>query len=82
MKNIKVKAVVPQDDLKLLVEFTNGIKKQYDVSRLFGQFPDYRALESRPLFDTVQVDCGGCAVAWNSDIDISEWELWYNGVNC
>ena len=80
MENVKVKKVIPQDNLLLLVEFTNGIKKQYDVGQLFKQFPEYKILEHRPLFDTVQVECGGCAIAWSSDIDISEWELWDNGI--
>jgi len=80
--NVKIKKVIPQDNLLLLVEFTNGIKKQYDVSQLFNQFPEYRVLEHKPLFNTVHIDCGGCAIAWTSEIDISEWELWDNGIIC
>jgi len=82
MENVKIQKVVPKDSLQLLVEFTNGIKKRYDVSKLFGQFPDYKILEHRPLFETVRVDCGGCGVAWTPEIDISEWEIWDNGVTC
>ena len=82
MENIKIKKVIPQDNLLLLVEFTNGIKKQYNVSQLFKQFPEYKALEHKPLFDNVRIDCGGCAIAWTPDIDISEWELWDNGIIC
>ena len=79
MEKIKVKNVTPQLNLGLVVEFDNGVNKAYDVSTLFDQFPEYRVLEHKPLFDTVHVDCGGCAVAWTPDIDISEWELWDNG---
>jgi hypothetical protein len=28
------------------------------------------------LFKAVKVEKGGYAVAWNSEIDISEYELW------
>ena len=38
-------------------------------------------LEHKPLFDSVYVDCGGYSVAWTPDIDISEWELWDNGIS-
>jgi len=81
MENIKIKNVIPQQNLMLHVEFNNDIHKKYDVSMLFNQFPEYKILEHKPLFDTVYVDCGGCSVAWTPDIDISEWELWDNGTN-
>jgi hypothetical protein len=81
MESIRVKNVIPQQNLVLLVEFNNGVKKTYDVSSLFGQFPEYVILKNKPMFDTVHVDCGGCAVAWTPEIDISEWELWDNGTN-
>ena len=79
MEKVKIKKVTPQSNLGLLVEFTNGVYKQYNVSMLFTRFPEYKILEYKPLFDMVYVDCGGCSIAWTSDIDISEWELWDNG---
>ena len=79
MESIKINRVTPQQDLDLLVEFNNGVQKKYNVGLLFNQFPSYKILEHKPLFDTVYVDCGGCSVAWTPDIDISEWELWDNG---
>lgn len=77
--NIRIKSVVPADDLNIIVTFVNGIKKQYDVKRLFQQFDWYRELENPDIFRLVRVDCGGCGVAWNEEIDISECELWENG---
>jgi len=79
MKNIKIKKVMPQKDLQLLVEFSNSTKKLYNVKQLFKQFPDYKMLEHRSLFEQAYIDCGGCSVAWTPEIDISEWELWDNG---
>ena len=81
METIKIKKVIPQQDLVLHIEFDNGTRKAYDVGMLFKQFPEYKVLEHKPLFDTVYVDCGGYSVAWTPDIDISEWELWDNGTN-
>ena len=77
--SIKVKSVKPLDDMNLFVEFENGINKKYDVKQLIPQFTIYEDLKYNDLFKQVHVDCGGCAIAWNNDIDISECELWENG---
>lgn len=79
--SIKIKAVYPMDNLCLRVVFENGVTKTYDVKQLLPQFDMFQPLiDNKPLFDSVRVDCGGCGIAWNSDIDISECELWENGV--
>ena len=78
---IKVKEVQPLDNLVLSVLFVNGVKKLYDVKQLFAEFPQmFNPLKDNPaIFKNVIVDCGGCGVSWNEDIDISECELWENG---
>lgn len=78
--SIKVKNIEPLDNLCLLVRFENGVDKIYDVKQLFDEFEVYRKLEDESLFKLVKVDCGGYAVYWNDEIDISEVELWENGV--
>ncbi|MCL2049842.1 MAG: DUF2442 domain-containing protein [Defluviitaleaceae bacterium] len=77
--SIKVKAVKPLENMVLLVEFENGVKKEYDVSSLIPQFPIYRQLENNSLFSNVEVVGKGYAIAWNDEIDISEVELWEGG---
>ncbi len=78
MEKIKVKAVYPANDLNIIVIFTNGVIKRYDVKQLFSQFDWYQELNNPDIFQLVKVDCGGCGVSWNEDIDISEYELWEN----
>ena len=78
--SIKVKSVRPLDDLCLLIEFENGVEKIYDVKQLFDKFEIYKELGNEDLFNSVKVDCGGYAISWNDEIDISEVELWENGV--
>ncbi|MBF0469112.1 MAG: DUF2442 domain-containing protein [Desulfamplus sp.] len=78
--SIRIKKVLPLDDMVLSVEFENGISKLYDVKQLIPGFPIYERLRNRALFNLVHVDCSGCAVAWNEDIDISELELWEGGI--
>lgn len=77
--SIRVKKVVPDKDMNLIVLFENGITKRYDTKQLLEQFPIYEKLKNEAFFKLVQVDCGGCAVAWDEDVDISEVELWEGG---
>lgn len=77
--SIRVKEVNSIGVMLLNVTFENGIQKRYDVRQLLPQFPISKALEDAALFNLVQVDCGGCAITWNADIDISACELWENG---
>lgn len=78
----KIKKVKALENWKLSVLFVNEIKKIYDILPLFEEFPDmFEPLRQNPsIFPHVSVDCGGCAIAWNEDIDIPESELWENGV--
>jgi len=78
MSHPKVKAVSAIDDHTLIVEFDNSEKKRYDVRPLFEK-KMFQPLKDPKLFKAVQVEQGGYAVAWNSDIDISEHELWSHG---
>ena len=76
----KVKSVTPENDLKLLVQFSEGTTKRYDVRPLLDKWPVFRARENTPeLFQCVHVDAGGYGVSWNDDIDLACDELWENG---
>lgn len=74
----KVLSVVTVDDNTLLVEFDNEQKKKYDVTHLLNK-DMFTPLKNPALFRAVQVEKGGYAVYWNSEIDISEYELWRHG---
>ncbi len=52
--------------------------KQYNISPLLKK-EMFSPLRDPVLFKSVQVDQGGYAVVWNSEIDISEYELWTHG---
>lgn len=78
--SIRVTDVVPIEDMTLLVTFENGVVKQYDTKQLLDQFPYYSKLRDESFFKLVKVECGGCAVGWDADIDISEVELWEGGI--
>lgn len=77
--SLRVTDVKPTENMNLLVTFENGIVKRYDTKQLLKQFPYYDKLTDEAFFKGVKVDCGGCSVAWDADIDISEVELWEGG---
>ncbi|NNG66406.1 DUF2442 domain-containing protein [Caldanaerobacter subterraneus] len=74
----KVIDVKPVDDYKLIVTFDNGIVKEYDMKPKLNEWP-FELLKNKAFFKAVKVDTGGYGVSWNSDIDLSEFELWKNG---
>ncbi len=79
--SVRVQEVTALENWKLSVLFVNGITKIYDISKLFSEFPEmFEPLKQNPsIFPHVSVDCGGCGISWNADIDVSECELWENG---
>jgi len=66
-------------DRILRVEFTNQHIKEYDTSPLLEK-PMFAPLKQPAFFRNFKIESGGYAVVWNEDIDISEYELWQNGI--
>lgn len=75
----KIISVQPIDDYQLIVEFSNHNYRQYDVKPLLKK-EMFVPLENRAFFKNVRIESGGYAISWNDDIDISEYELWKNGI--
>jgi len=62
----------------LLVGFSNGERRKYDVSHLLDM-EMFSALKNPAFFKNVRVDAGGYALVWDGDTDISEYEIWAKG---
>jgi hypothetical protein len=75
----KVQSVEPLKDRRLLVTFVNGVQKVYDCNRLM-HLDRFQLLKNEAFFRAVAVDPGGYGVSWDDDTDLSEYELWNNGV--
>ena len=75
----KIRNVYPLNNYELLVQFSVGITKLYDVKPLFDWRDIFNELKMNELFYAVQVDIGGKGVIWNDQIDLSCDELWDNG---
>jgi hypothetical protein len=77
----KIKSVKPIENYILLVQFENGESKKYNIATLFDKFESFKSLTYiNGLFDMVQVDAGGYGISWNSEMDLSCNELYYNGI--
>jgi hypothetical protein len=75
----RVKSVQALKGRRVLVVFSNDIKKIYDCSPLLGE-DTYSALAIDVKFKDVKADQGGYGISWNDEIDLAESELWINGV--
>lgn len=75
----KILKVIPLADKKLSVLFDNGKTKTYDCKQLLKK-PAFSLLKEEPFFKSVKVEVGGYGISWNDNVDISEYELWTNGM--
>ena len=41
----------------------------------------FAPLQNPSFFKSFKIEAGGYSLVWNEDIDISEYELWKNGVS-
>ena len=79
MKIPKVHSVKPLDGKRLEVRFTNGVEKVYDCKNLLD-LEMFQPLKNETFFRSITVDPGGYGVSWNDRVDLSEYELWVNGI--
>ena len=74
-----VKSVKPVTKRRLLVTFVNRIQKIYGCNGIM-HLDRFRLLQNEAFFKMAAVDPGGYGVSWNDEIDLSEYELWNNGL--
>ena len=76
----KISNITALSDLRLCVQFAEGVTKIYELKPLLKKIPAFKIFESRPeLFEAVKVDVGGHGIVWNDEVDLSCDELWENG---
>lgn len=79
MDTPKILSVEALENKNLLVKFVNGVGKIYDCAPLLSM-EMFEMLKNDAFFKSVKVDSGGYGISWNDDADLSEYELWTNGV--
>jgi hypothetical protein len=75
----KIKSAMPLKKSCLLVTFANGVRKVYDCQRILN-LERFQLLKHEAFFKAVKVDPGGYGISWDDETDLSEYELWNNGV--
>ena len=75
----KILSVQTLENKKLLVKFVNDVEKVYDCTQLLDM-EMFQLLKNDVFFKSVRVDSGGYGISWNDDADLSEYELWTNGI--
>jgi hypothetical protein len=75
----RILAVRALEGKKLLVRFVNGVEKVYDSNPLLS-LERFNLLKNEAFFRAVRVDPGGYGISWNDEMDLSEYELWTNGM--
>lgn len=77
----RIKSVKPLENVTILVVFTNGVEKTYDMRNLYPVFPQFKDFDIiTGLFEQVQVDVGGYGISWNDELDLDAEEIWENGM--
>jgi hypothetical protein len=76
----KIVSVQVLENKELLVKFDNGVNKVYNCTQLLS-LELFQMLKTDAFFKSVKVDAGGYGISWNDDVDLSEYELWTNGVD-
>jgi len=79
MKYPRIHQTKAINDTTLVIEFTNQEVKRYDIRPLL-ETPMFSSLRQPAFFKNFKVEAGGYAIVWNEEIDLSEYELWKNGV--
>jgi hypothetical protein len=79
MDTPKILSVEALENKMLLVKFVNGVEKIYDCTPLLRR-EMFEVLKIDAFFKSVKVDSGGYGISWNDEADLSEYELWTNGV--
>lgn len=68
-KDLKIVAIKIIDDLYMLVKFSTGERRIFDLTP-FLNYPAFKPLADRKIFDTAKIDHG--VLTWlDGDIDIS-----------
>jgi len=64
--NPRVKSVIAQKNFMLLISFTNGEEKLFDI-KPYLEIGVFKSLKNAALFTTAHADYG--TVVWQNDVD-------------
>ncbi|MCM1194750.1 MAG: DUF2442 domain-containing protein [Firmicutes bacterium] len=80
---VKISSVAALPDYVLLVGFTSGEYKQFDLKPLIEKYEPFKSLtQVTGLYEQVKIDAGGYGLIWNDDLDISADGIYEKGTVC
>jgi hypothetical protein len=74
--NPRVQIVKAQNDFTLLITFTNGLQKVFDV-KPYLEIGVFKSLKNKAMFSTAHVEYG--TVVWKNDVDFDPDTLFLEG---
>jgi hypothetical protein len=77
----RIQSAAPKDGHILIVTFTNGKRKKYDVNRLTTR-ESFAPLKIEAFFKNVTVEPGGYAVSWNAKLILASMSCGKTGKKC
>lgn len=80
---VKITSVAALPDYILLVGFSSGEYKQFDLKPLIEKYPPFKSLkEVTGLYEQAKTDACGFGIIWNDDLDISADGIYEKGFPC
>lgn len=74
---IRVLKVIPMEDYKLLITFTNGEEKVFDMKPKL-KYPAFKKLKDKTIFNLVKVNFG--TIEWTDEIDYCPDSLYQDSI--
>lgn len=80
---VKITSLATLSDYNLLVGFSTGEYKKFDLKPAMEKYAPFRALrETVGLYEQAKIDIGGYGIVWNDDLDVSAEGIYEKGVDC
>lgn len=79
----KITSLATLPEYVLLVGFSTGEFKRFDIKPLIDKYPPFKALtEIKGLYEQAKIDIGGYGIVWNDELDLSADGLYEKGQPC
>lgn len=79
----KITSLATLPDFVLLVGFSDGEFRQFDLKPYIEKYTPFRSLaEINGLYEQAKIDAGGFGIVWNDELDVSAEGVYERGVAC
>ena len=76
----KITSLVTLDDYVLLVGFSNGVFKKFDLKKIMNKYDVFMDLKNiEGLYKQAKIDVGGYGIIWNDYLDIASSGIYERG---